>query len=268
MRHRSPVALRSQDIQIKLSSLRQQIWMGVTENIEKNIALPFVREPLSWGISNMALRQDKTDSEALLKRDMKKLQFFEYFTVKSNTKEVQNKYKHKKSIYSNDTNLGLENQLQSIEQKPKKKKVPLKWQKMTNSRMEEMRHGKTSFLTIKADSLKLVTLEMPSKVQTRQLKNEYKRKHRKSDSVSNGGKISTITKSEMHLQTHPRSHIQLQPLIVPLCDSFSSDDSANSHAQEILKKKCKKKKQSKKIKSTAVTGKKKRAISANTLRNA
>ncbi|XP_016772529.2 cytosolic carboxypeptidase 2 isoform X1 [Apis mellifera] len=268
LRHRSPVALRSQDIQIKLSSLRQQIWMGVTENIEKNIALPFVREPLSWGISNMALRQDKTDSEALLKRDMKKLQFFEYFTVKSNTKEVQNKYKHKKSIYSNDTNSGLENQLQSIEQKPKKKKVPLKWQKMTNSRMEEMRHGKTSFLTIKADSLKLVTLEMPSKVQTRQLKNEYKRKHRKSDSVSNGGKISTITKSEMHLQTHPRSHIQLQPLIVPLCDSFSSDDSANSHAQEILKKKCKKKKQSKKIKSTAVTGKKKRAISANTLRNA
>lgn len=67
LRHRSPVALRSQDIQIKLSSLRQQIWMGVTENIEKNIALPFVREPLSWGISNMALRQDKTDSEALLK---------------------------------------------------------------------------------------------------------------------------------------------------------------------------------------------------------
>lgn len=67
MRHRSPVALRSQDIQIKVSSLQQQIWMGVTENIEKNIAHPFVREPLSWGISNMALRQDKTDSEELLK---------------------------------------------------------------------------------------------------------------------------------------------------------------------------------------------------------
>lgn len=196
---------------------------------------------------------------------MKKLQFFEYFTMKSNTKEIQNKYK--KSIYSNDTNLGLENQLQNIEQKAKKKKVPLKWQKMTNSRMEEMRRGKTSFLTIKADSLKLVTLEMPSKVQTRQLKNEYKRKHRKSGSVSHGGKISSIAKSEMHLQTHSRSRIQLQPLIVPLCDSFSSDDSANSHTQEMLKKKYKKKKQSKKIKSTAVTGKKKRAISANTLRN-
>lgn len=199
---------------------------------------------------------------------MKKLQFFEYFTMKSNTKEIQNKYKHKKSIYSNDINLRLENQLENIEQKPKKKKVPLKWQKMTNSRMEEMRRGKTSFLTIKADSLKLVTLEMPSKVQTRQLKNEYKRKHHKNSSISNGGKISSITKSEMHLQTHSRSHIQLQPLIVPLCDSFSSDDSANSHTQEILKKKCKKKKQSKKIKSTAITGKKKRAISANTLRNA
>lgn len=198
---------------------------------------------------------------------MKKLQFFEYFTMKSNTKEIQNKYKHEKSIYSNDTNLGLKNQLQNIEQKPKKKKIPLKWQKITNSRMEEMRRGKTSFLTIKADSLKLVTLEMPSKVETRQLKNEYRRKHRKNSSISNGGKISSITKSEMHLQTHSRSHIQLQPLIVPLCDSFSSDDSANSHTQEILKKKCKKKKQSKKIKSTVVTGKKKRAISANTLRN-
>lgn len=174
---------------------------------------------------------------------------------------------------SKDSSLRVESQRQDAEQKPRKKKSPLKWQKIVNlnSRVEEMCHRKTSFLTIKADSLKLVTLEVPSKIQTRQHKIESRRKHRKSCAtctVSNGGKISSVTKSQLHLQSHSRSHIQLQPLIVPLCDSFSSEnDSIDSRTQRASKKKYKKKKQLKKMKSTPATGKKKRVTSANVLRN-
>ncbi|KAK1129290.1 hypothetical protein K0M31_020418 [Melipona bicolor] len=272
LRHRSPVPLKSQDIQIKLSSLRQQIWMGVpldaTENIDKSIEHPIVKGPLSWGISNMALTQDKINNKILLK-STKKLQFLKYIDKENNTKEAQNKYKRKDTIRSKENNLDAEPQ--DTERKPKKKKSPFKWQKIINlnSKVEEVRHRKTSFLTIKADTLKLVTLEVPSKVQTQQHKIES-RKHQKgcaTRTVSNGGKTSSIAKSQMRLQPHSRSHVHLQPLIVPLCDSFSSDnESTDSHKQRISKKKYKKK-QLKKTKPTVATGKKKRATSASALRN-
>ncbi|XP_017763327.1 PREDICTED: cytosolic carboxypeptidase 2-like [Eufriesea mexicana] len=275
LRHRSPIPLKSRDLQIKLSSLRQQIWMGmplnVAENIEKSIEHPLVKGPLSWGISNMALTQNKMDSDEILKGCTKKLQFLEYIGTEDKIKEIQNKYKCVNMTHSKGTGLGMENQRQDPERKSRKKEPSLKWQKIMNSRVEEMCHGKTSFLTIDADSLKLVTLEVPSKVQTRQHKVESRRKHRKSGatcSISNGGKASSVTKSQRHLQTHSRSHIQLQPLIVPLCDSFSSDnDSTDSRTQRVSKKKYKKKKQAKKIKSTLTAGRKKRTTSANVLRN-
>ncbi|XP_060812546.1 cytosolic carboxypeptidase 2 isoform X3 [Bombus pascuorum] len=275
LRHRSPVALRSQDIQIKLSSLRQQIWMGVplnvAENIDKRVKHHIPKGPLSWGISNMALTKNKMNNKVLLK-GTKKLQFVEYINTENNMKEIQNKYKREDTMRSKDSSLGVESQRQNAEQKPRKTKSPLKWQKIVNlnSRVEEMCNRKTSFLTIKADSLKLVTLEVPSKIQTRQHKIESRRKHRKSCAtctVSNGEKISSVTKSQLHLQSHSRSHIQLQPLIVPLCDSFSSEnDSIDSRTQRASKKKYKKKKL-KKMKSTPATGKKKRVTSANILRN-
>ncbi|KOX78681.1 Cytosolic carboxypeptidase NnaD [Melipona quadrifasciata] len=272
LRHRSPVPLKSQDIQIKLSSLRQQIWMGVpldaTENIDKSIEHPIVKGPLSWGISNMALTRDKINNKILLK-STKKLQFLKYIDKENNTKEAQNKYKRKDTIRSKENNLGAEPQ--DTERKPKKKKSPSKWQKIINlnSKVEELRHRKTSFLTIKADTLKLVTLEVPSKVQTQQHKIES-RKHQKdcaTRTISNGGKTLSIAKSQMRLQPHSRSHVHLQPLIVPLCDSFSSDnESTDSHKQRISKKKYKKK-QLKKTKPAVATGKKKRATSASALRN-
>lgn len=201
----------------------------------------------------------------------KKLQFLEYIGTKDKIKEIQNKYKCVNVTRSKDAGLGMENQRQDAERKSRKKESPLKWQKIMNSRVEEMCHGKTSFLTIDADSLKLVTLEVPSKVQARQHKIESRRKHRKSGascSISNSGKASGVTKSQRHLQSHSRSHIQLQPLIVPLCDSFSSDnESTDSRTQRVSKKKYKKKKQPKKIKSTLAAGRKKRTTSANILRN-
>ncbi|KAK9303389.1 hypothetical protein QLX08_004884 [Tetragonisca angustula] len=270
LRHRSPVPLKGQDIQIKLSSLRQQIWMGVpldaAETIDKSIEHPIAKGPLSWGISNMALAQDKMNNKILLK-STKKLQFLKYIDTESDTKEAENKYKRKDTTRSRESNLGGEPQ--DTERKPRKKKSPFKWQKIVNlnSKVDEVRHRKTSFLTINADTLKLVTLEVPSKVQTRQQKIES-RKHQKgcaARAVSNGGKTSSIAKSQIRLQ--PRSRIHLQPLIVPLCDSFSSDnESTDSRKQRITKKKYKKK-QLKKTKPAAATGKKKRATSASALRN-
>ena len=51
--------------------MRQQIWMGVpldvTENIDTSIEHPIAKGPLSWGISNMALTQDKINNKILLK---------------------------------------------------------------------------------------------------------------------------------------------------------------------------------------------------------
>ncbi|KOC68890.1 Cytosolic carboxypeptidase NnaD [Habropoda laboriosa] len=277
LRHRSPVPPKNQEIEIKLSSLRQQIWMGVplniTENIEKRIERPFVKGPLSWGISNMAVTRDKMNSDVLLKSCSKKLQSLDYnVNVENSTRKMHRKYKSEDAIRSRNSSPEVKNQREDIERKQRKKKSPLKWQKIVdlNSRVEEICHRKASYLTIKADSLKLVTLQVPSKVQTRQRKIESRRKHRKNGAnctIASVGKTSDVAKSQ--IQSHSRSHIQLiQPLIVPLCDSFSSDnDSTDSRKQRTSKKKQKKKKQSKKTKSTTAAGRKKRATSANVLRN-
>ncbi|XP_076162473.1 cytosolic carboxypeptidase 2 [Ptiloglossa arizonensis] len=271
LRHRSPVPLKSQDIQIKLSSLRQQIWMGVNslnmeENINRRIDRPFAKMPLSWGVSNMALTQARMDNDAMLKSCTQKLQSLEYI------KRTQMKCKREKTTCTGDVSPEVEDRRYDTELKSRKKKSRLKWQKIINfsSRVKETCHGKTSFLTIDADSLNLVTVEMPSKPQTGQYRIESRRKHRKSGatcSASNTDKTSNVQKSQLHLKSQSRSRMQLQPLIVPLCDSSSSDDSTDSRRQRVSKKKQKKKKQPKKIKSTPAIERKKRATSANVLRN-
>lgn len=179
------------------------------------------------------------------------MQSLEYITIDDSTKNVQGKCKQEEIALS-DTSPEVEQQRPDSERKSKKKKSRHKWQKIVslNSKVEERR--KTSFLTIKTDSLKLVTLEIPSKTQTRQHKIDSRRKHRKNPtpcSMSNAGKTSNVTKTQ--IKSHTRGQVQLQPLIVPLCDSFSSDDSNDSRRQRMLKKKQKKKKQVKKIKKNA-----------------
>ncbi|XP_046145396.1 cytosolic carboxypeptidase 2-like [Osmia bicornis bicornis] len=252
-RHQTPVQFNNQDIQIKLSSLRQQIWMGVplnvAENIEKRIDHSFAKAPLSWGVSNMASTRDKINNDVLLKSCRKKLQSLEYITIDDDTKNAEGKCK-KEEIALSDASPEDEHQRPTSDRKSRKKKSRQKWQKIVNlnSKVEETNRRKTSFLTIKTDSLKLVTLEIPSKTQTRQHKIDTRRKHRKNPapcSISNGGKTSNVTKSQ--IKSHTRGQVQLQPLIVPLCDS-SSDDSIDSRRQRISKKKQKKKKQVKKIK--------------------
>nr|XP_012145462.1 PREDICTED: cytosolic carboxypeptidase 2-like [Megachile rotundata] len=247
-RHRTPVQF-NQEVQIKLSSLRQQIWMGVPLNVAengKNIEHTFAKEPLSWGISNMA--RERIDNDILLKSYPKKSPSLEYVTIDDNIRKAQVKCKPKEVLLE-DTRPEIENQRPHSERKSKKKKSRHKWQKLVslNTKAEETNCRKASFLTIKTDSLKLITLEIPSKTQTRQNKIDSKRKHRKSGATcSNTGKTSNIGKSQIKSQT--RSHVQLQPLIVPLCDSFSSDDSNDYRRHRISKKKQKKKKQLKKIK--------------------
>ncbi|XP_054002015.1 cytosolic carboxypeptidase 2 [Hylaeus anthracinus] len=265
LRHRSPVPLKSQDIQIKLSSLRQQIWMGVNslnaeDNIEKRIERPYAKVPLSWGVSSMALEQARMDSDALLKSCTKKLQSLGYI------ERTQIKCKREQTTGTRDASPEVEDQRCDVEPKSRKKKSRLKWQKIINfnlkqcSRVKETCRSKTSFLTIDADSMNLVTVEVPTKTQTRQRRMESRRKNRKSGATcSNAAKSSSVVKSQS------RSRMQLQPLIVPLCDSSSSEDS-DSHRQRGSKKKQKKKKQPKKIKSTSATERKKRSASAGALR--
>ncbi|KZC06993.1 Cytosolic carboxypeptidase NnaD [Dufourea novaeangliae] len=277
LRHRSPVPLKGPDIQIKLSSLRQQIWMGVPpsdeECIDKRLDHPFVKGPLSWGVSNMALTQNKMDSDVLLRSCTKRLESLEYININGNDRGTQSKCKREEIQSTRDASPNVEDQRQESSRKSRKKKPRLKWQKIINfsSKVKETCHGKTSFLTINADSLKLVTVEMPSKPQTRQNRVESRRKHRISGatcSIANATKTPSVVKPQQRLQSQSRSRMQLQPLIVPLCDSFSSDnDSANSRRQKVQKKKQKKKKQTKKIKSASTVGRKKRASSANLLRN-
>ncbi|XP_076618295.1 cytosolic carboxypeptidase 2 [Colletes latitarsis] len=263
LRHRSPLPLKNQDIQIKLSSLRQQIWMGVDslnaeESIEKGIERRFGKVPLSWGVSKMALAQARMDSDALLKSCTKKLQSLGYI---------------KRTQINEDATRARNASPEVEEPKSRKKKSRLKWQKIINisSRVKETCHGNASFLTIDADSLNLVTVEMPSKLQTRQRRVESRRKHRKNGaacSLTNAAKTSSVAKSKPQMHPKLQSRMQLQPLIVPLCDSSSSDtDSTDSRKQRATKKKQKKKKQSKKVKSTTAAERKKRASSANALRN-
>ncbi|XP_017888691.1 cytosolic carboxypeptidase 2-like [Ceratina calcarata] len=248
---RSPVPLRNQDIQIKLSSLRQQIWMGVplniAENVDKRIGYPFAKGPLSWGVPNAVPTQENAEDV---------------------TRKFEKRCKRENETRSRDTSPEVGVRSKDADRKSRKKKSPLKWQKIVNinSRMEETRRGRTSILTIKADSLKLVKLEIPTKAQLRQHKVESRRKSRKNgaNTVSNGGK--TAGKSKTQSQS-TRSQIQLQPLIVPMCDSSSSDnDSGDSRRQKVSKKKQKKKKQAKK-KTTAATERKIRTTSAYALRN-
>lgn len=68
MRHLSPILPRGQDVQIKLTSLRQQIWTGVADDDQEyaNQGETFRKSPLSWGVSHLAMMYKK-NGEALLK---------------------------------------------------------------------------------------------------------------------------------------------------------------------------------------------------------
>lgn len=52
--------MQTSELQIKLTTLRNNIWTGVQTD-QPNVYLP-----LSWGISNLAMR-NYTDSESLLR---------------------------------------------------------------------------------------------------------------------------------------------------------------------------------------------------------
>ena len=74
LRNPSPVSPTSQEVRIKLTSLRRQIWTGVStstaadENNEaERLVDTFVKMPLSWGVSRHALLHYPTDGEVTLK---------------------------------------------------------------------------------------------------------------------------------------------------------------------------------------------------------
>lgn len=256
---------------------------------EKTIDRPLSKGPISWGVSSMALAQKGMDSETLLRfaevysclieslhrratvgkisafrSCTKKLQSLEYVdTGDSKVSKRAHRCKREKTMRAKEAS--LETEEETRDERKSRKKLRYKWQKVVNigSKMKEACHRKTSFLTINADSLRLVTaVEIPSKSQARQRRVESRRKHRRSNascSVSNVDKISVV-------KSQSRSRMQLQPLIIPLCDSFSSDNDSTDPQRKRVSKKKQKKKQSKN-RSTSVVGRKKRANSAKPLRN-
>ncbi|CAH2092133.1 unnamed protein product [Euphydryas editha] len=79
--------MQPSELQVKLNSLRKNIWMGVQDD-EKG--------PLSWGISSFAMNSYFTDSEALLRSCSKKLEELEGEKKKNKEEKKKKKTKAKK----------------------------------------------------------------------------------------------------------------------------------------------------------------------------
>ncbi|XP_011647853.1 cytosolic carboxypeptidase 2-like [Pogonomyrmex barbatus] len=269
LRNPSPVSPRSQEVRIKLTSLRQQIWTGVSTATEGNDAEhlvdAFVKTPLSWGVSRHALMHYPTDGEVTLKSPSKKTQSL-YDADKDDARKTRKKSRRNAP------------QLKAVAradgQKPSKRKnARLDWQRAVNlnSRGKDARVTRSSsLLTIEADSLKLLTTSTTSKQPQRpQRKLESRRKFRSVGAVASTC-VGIGTKTGASKSTRTRACRR-----DAFCESTTSDDaSSDSGKPKVVKKKHRKKKQQSQQqqqppsrKSSRGTEQGKRACSAKTLRN-
>ncbi|XP_018365065.1 PREDICTED: cytosolic carboxypeptidase 2 [Trachymyrmex cornetzi] len=237
LRNPSRVSPTSQEVRIKLTSLRRQIWTGVSsstaadENNEaERLVDAFVKTPLSWGVSRHALMHYPTDGEVTLKPQSKKP--LVYDTDKDDARKTRKKLRRNASQ--------LKASARTDGQKPSKRKnAKLDWQRAMdlNSRGKDARTS--SLLTIEADSLKLLATSTVSKQPQRpQRKLESRRKFRGVGAVASTcvgvGAKTSVTKT-----TRTRACRR-----DALCESTTSDDaSSDSGKPKVVKKKQKKKKQ-------------------------
>ncbi|XP_066581955.1 cytosolic carboxypeptidase 2 [Prorops nasuta] len=257
LRNLSPPSPGRTDIQAKLTSLRQQIWMG-TNMAAVGQMDSFTRAPISWGVSSLVSTHCRTDSEVLLRSCSEKLQTLDYVEEKYGIKKSRKKWRRRRVLQGNDIELEPEEIPDEEVKATKKKRSRIKWQKAVNmnSRVKDTCNTKSSFLSIKADSLKLLNLNASKQVS----KIETRRKFR------NGGiVVATVSsKKQSRIKTKVDDTIKMG-LIEPLCDSSSTDDELLSNSNnKTAKKKDKKKKQQRKVK---VAGKK-RASSGKILQDA
>ncbi|KAF7987263.1 hypothetical protein HCN44_003025 [Aphidius gifuensis] len=239
MRNLSPILPRSQDVQIKLTSLRQQIWTGVSDNDEDD---SFGKTPLSWGVSHLAMMYKK-NGEALLKSCSKKL---ESLNSLGNHEQKKSKKNSKSSSRLNKNQTNDDNIYDDIQKLSKKKRIRSKNHKINNTTPEELTNTTTK-INDQIDSLKLFGIaKLPNK-QNGKLKNDStsKKKFKRSGIVATTGiHVSKLKNNKIIIDTSSSDDL---PTII--------NNNNNNNRPRINKKK----------KKSTLT--KNRALSANFLLN-
>nr|XP_012234961.1 PREDICTED: cytosolic carboxypeptidase 2 [Linepithema humile]XP_012234962.1 PREDICTED: cytosolic carboxypeptidase 2 [Linepithema humile] len=273
LRNPSPVSPTSQEARIKLTSLRRQIWMGVPPCAAEGsdagrLVDEFVKTPLSWGVSRHALMHYPTDREATLKPQSKKVQPLAYDEDKEDARKTRKSRRKRQGVAENASQL-KEAVRTDVPRSSKKKSSRIDWQRAVNfnSRVKDAKGSRTAFLTIEADSLKLLAASSATlKPPQRSRKLESRRKFRGIGTVATT--CVSVAKAGVMKSTkapHQRRSCHRDGF----CESTTSDDtSSDSGKPKVVKKKQKKKKkqQSRKSENRGIA-QSKRASSAKTLRN-
>ncbi|XP_025992726.2 uncharacterized protein LOC105203436 [Solenopsis invicta] len=271
LRNSSPVSPTSREMRLKLTSLRRQIWTGVSTtatttdaegNNAERLVDAFVKTPLSWGISRHALMHYPTDGEVTLKSQSKKAQSPVYDADKDDARKTRKKSRR------NATQMKVVVRTDGQKPSSRRKSTRLDWQRAVtlNSRGKDVRIARTSsLLTIEADSLKLLAASTTASKQPQrpQRKLESRRKFRGVGAVAStcvgvGAKASAA--KPMRTRACRRD---------AFCESTTSDDSSSDSGKlKVVKKKQKKKKQQQPPrKPNRGTEQGKRVCSAKTSRN-
>ncbi|XP_035741416.1 cytosolic carboxypeptidase 2-like [Vespa mandarinia] len=268
-------------VERKVSSFRQQFWMGIpirnTENGMTVINNDFGKVPLSWGISSLALTSCNRNNEILLRTCTEKLRTLDYFERTTELRKTKKKSRRKQNIIVNEQIRSRDKEVVQDDIRDdkkvkvtKKKRSRLKWEMAVNlsSNIKDNNNGtnnKNSFLSVKADSLKLFTTTTSAKKERREEKLDTRVKNNKNDIVVATERI--IARNKIN---KIRTIQQLKSLTAPVSDSSNSEDSLNNPSKlKNGKRKQKKKKQLKKTRiSNGTTGNnnKKRVASAKTMK--
>ncbi|KAI4492979.1 hypothetical protein M0802_009816 [Mischocyttarus mexicanus] len=265
-------------VERKVSSFRQQIWMGIpirnTENGMTVINNDFGKVPLSWGISSLALTSCNSKSEIFLRSNTEKLKSLNHLEKTSEKRKSKKKSRRKQNILMNEQTTISKYKKDIVDNNRQDEKVKvmknersrLKWEMAVNlnSTIKDNNNGgnKSSLLSIKADPLKLFTSNKPAKKERRQQKLETRVKSHHQN-VATTERI--IVKNKI---TNIRTIQQLKSFTTPASDSSNSEECLNNvNKLKNVKGKQKKKKQMKKTKipnslNTRTGGNKKRAVSA------
>ncbi|EZA59843.1 Cytosolic carboxypeptidase NnaD [Ooceraea biroi] len=243
LRNSSPVSPTSQEAKVKLTSLRQQIWMGVPSATQSNDAEHLVfKTPLSWGVSRHALMHYPTDGEVTLKSQSKKTQIVDEGARDDARKTARKKSRRKRQAGVAE-NAQLKETAGADARKSTKKRDPrMDWQRLaTNPRSRIKDHAKearTSFLTIEADSLKL--LESAKQPQRPRKLDSSRKKFRSVGAVAS---MCVARTSDAKSRTPRRPHACRHDVAL-FCESTTSDDSSSDSEKQpkAAKKKPKKKK--------------------------
>ncbi|XP_048511393.1 cytosolic carboxypeptidase 2-like isoform X2 [Athalia rosae] len=235
-RNLSPIFPKPQDVQIKMTSLRPQLWTRVSNKSQykedKNNQI--MKSPNYWGGSSLALAY-QTDSETLLKSCSKKLEALDYtHKLSGEPKKIKKKVLKKQAKIINI--LPIQVVEEEIPKPAKKKRTRLKRQKAINLNAVGTESNLPSSKSDKVDSLRLFGVAKLPKPEPKP-KPETKRKFRK------GGLVVTAA---THL---PKTKSKL--IADPISESSSSDEMPMNMRPRTAKKKKKS------------LGKKKRVLSAN-----